>query len=113
MVKKKRNQPDVEEDDNIFDNSDIDCLPVFSEKKKFTNLDSFEKMVLRDYIRSKITEHLECINKFPTEHELIGIRKQMMSFFEEEHNVLLKKDIPLRKFFEDNATSIINKLQTK
>lgn len=109
-----QNQPDIEiADDVIFDDADIDCLPVFSEKKKFSELDSDEKMVLRDYIRSEIAEHLEYINKIPTENELIEMRKRMMSFFDEEHNILLKKDVPLRKFFEDNAASIINKLQKK
>ncbi|MDU1892492.1 MAG: hypothetical protein E6767_17545 [Dysgonomonas sp.] len=109
-----RSQPDIENDDDaIFEDADIDCLPVFSEKKKFSELDSYEKMVLRDYIRSEITEHLEYVNKTPTENDLIEIRKRMMSFFDDEHNILLKKDVPLRKFFEDNAASIINRLQKK
>lgn len=98
-------------DDYIFDDPDIDYLPVFSENKKFSELDSFEKMVLRDYIRSEIMEHLESVNRMPTENELIEMRKRMMFFFEDEYNILLKKDVTLRKFFEDNATSIINKLQ--
>ncbi|WP_255349815.1 hypothetical protein [Dysgonomonas sp. HGC4] len=109
-----RSQPDIEPDDNyIFENPDIDYLPVFSEKKKFSELDSYEKMVLRDYIRSEITEHLEFSNKIPTENDLIEIRKRMTSFFDDEHNILLKKDVTLRKFFEDNAASIIHKLQKK
>ncbi len=109
-----RSQPDIEiDDDYIFDDPDIDCLPVFSEKKKFSELDSYEKMVLRDYIRSEITEHLEYVKKIPTENELIEMRKRMMSFFEDEHNILLKKDTTLRKFFEDNAASMIKKLQKK
>ncbi|MBD8347813.1 hypothetical protein H7X67_07460 [Dysgonomonas sp. HGC4] len=104
----------MEPDDNyIFENPDIDYLPVFSEKKKFSELDSYEKMVLRDYIRSEITEHLEFSNKIPTENDLIEIRKRMTSFFDDEHNILLKKDVTLRKFFEDNAASIIHKLQKK
>lgn len=49
----------------------------------------------------------------PTESELIEMRKRMMSFFDGEHNILLKKDATLRKFFEGNATSMINKLQKK
>ncbi|MFR3215919.1 MAG: hypothetical protein ACLTWE_10680 [Dysgonomonas mossii] len=110
--KGKVEQPEIEiDDDYIFDDADIDCLPVFSEKKKFSELDSYEKMVLRDYIRSEITEHLEYVKKIPTETELIEMRKRMMSFFDEEHNILLKKDTILRKFFEDNAASMINKLQ--
>lgn len=109
---RKNELPDIViADDYISDDPDIDYLPVFSEKKKFSELDSFEKMVLRDYIRSEITEHLESVNSMPTENELIEMRKRMMFFFEDEHNILLKKDATLRKFFEDNATSIINKLQ--
>lgn len=112
---RKNELPDIKiiDDDDLFDDADIDCLPVFSEKKKFSELDSYEKMVLRDYIRSEITEHLEYVNKIPNDTDLIEIRKRMMSFFDDEHNILLKKDVPLRKFFEDNAASIINKLQKK
>lgn len=114
ILEMNRSQSEIEPDDEyIFDNPDIDCLPVFSEKKKFSELDSYEKMVLRDYIRSEITEHLKFSNKIPTENKLIEIRKRMMSFFEDEHNILLKKDITLRKFFEDNAASMINKWQKK
>ncbi len=103
---------DIEiDDDSIFDDADIDCLPVFSEKKKFSELDSYEKMVLRDYIRSEIREHLENVKNLPTENELIEMRKRMMSFFDVECNILLKKDKILRKFFEDNAASMIQKLQ--
>ncbi|MDR2948735.1 MAG: hypothetical protein LBV71_05955, partial [Prevotella sp.] len=96
-----------------FDDTDIDSLPIFSEKKKFTELDNYEKTLLRDYIRSEIIEHWEYSGLYPNENELIEIRKRMRAVFEEECNILLKNDATLRKFFQDNATSAINKLQKK
>lgn len=50
-----QSQPEIEDnyDDYAFDDPDIDCLPVFSEKKKFSELDNYEKMMLRDYIVQK------------------------------------------------------------
>ncbi len=100
-------------DEDMYDYTDIDNLPIFSEKKKFTDLDGDEKTLLRDYIRSEITEHCEYSGSYPNENELIEIKKRMIAVFEEECNILLKNDATLRKFFQDNAASIINKLQKK
>lgn len=110
-----RSQPEIEDnyDDYVFDDPDIDCLPVFSEKKKFAELDNYEKMLLRDYIHSVITEHWEYSSKIPNEAELIEIKKHMIIFLEEEQNILLKNDATLRQFFQANATNIIGKLQKK
>lgn len=99
--------------DDIYDYTDIDVLPVFSEKKKFTELDNYEKMLLRDYIRSEIIEHWEYSKLYPKEQDLIEIRKRMMRVLEEECHILLKNDATLRKFFQDNAAVAINKLQKK
>lgn len=103
-----------EEDyDDIYDYTDIDALPIFSEKKKFTELDNYEKMLLRDYIRSAIIEHWEYLNICPNEQDLIEIRKGMMRVVEDEWHITLKNDKTLRKFFQDNAAVAINKLQKK
>jgi hypothetical protein len=102
-----------ENDEDIYDDTEINNLPVFSEKKKFTELGDDEKNLLRDYIRSEIIEHWEHSNVCPDENELVEIRKRMMGIFEEECHVLLKNDATLRKFFQDNATSAMNKLQKK
>lgn len=99
--------------DDMYDYTDIDALPVFSEKKKFTELDNYEKMLLRDYIRSEIIEHWEYSKLYPKEQDLIEIRKRMMRVWEEECHILLKNDAILRKFFQDNAAVAINKLQKK
>ena len=99
--------------DDIYDYTDIDAHPVFSEKKKFTELDNYEKMLLRDYIRSAIIEHWEYLNVCAKEQDLIEIRKRMMRVLEEECHILLKNDAILRKFFQDNAAVAINKLQKK
>ena len=40
------------DDGYIFDDADVDNVPVFSESRRFSLLDSHEKMLLRDYIRS-------------------------------------------------------------
>lgn len=104
---------DIEDDDIFSDDADIDYIPVFSEKKKFSELDNYEKMVLRDYIYSAITEYLERSDKLLNESELIEIKKQMIVYLEEEHNITLKNDATLRQFFQANATNIINKLQKK
>ena len=74
--------------DDIYDYTDIDAHPVFSEKKKFTELDNYEKMLLRDYIRSAIIEHWEYLNVCPKEQDLIEIRKRMMRVLEEECHIL-------------------------
>ncbi|NDV96717.1 hypothetical protein D0T84_17615 [Dysgonomonas sp. 521] len=103
----------MENEDIFFDAAAIDYLPVFSEKKKFSELDSYEKMVLRDYIYSAITEHLEYSDKLLNESELVEIKKRMIVYLEEEHNITLKNDATLRQFFQANATNIINKLQKK
>lgn len=99
--------------DDMYDYADIDNLPVFSGKKKFTELDNYEKTLLRNYIRSEIIEQWEYSNLYPNEQELIEIKKRMISVFEEECHIILKNDATLRKFFQDNATSAINKLQKK
>lgn len=93
--------------------TDIDNIPVFSEKKKFTELDGEEKMLLRDYIRSEIREYWESSELYPNENELIEIRKRMIGVFEEEYHIILKNDATLRKFFQDNTAVVINKLQKK
>lgn len=100
-------------DNVIFDNADIDSLPVFSEKKKFSGLDKYEKMLLRDYIYSEISEYLAYSDKVLSETELIEIRKRMIVYLEEEQHILLKNDATLRQFFQDNVTSTLNKLQKK
>lgn len=112
LPQERKNQLlDIEiDDDYIFDDADIDCLPIFSEKKKFTELDNYEKMLLRDYIYSAITEHWGYSDKKLNENDLIEIRKRMITFFEEESNILLKSDVTLRQFFEANVTNIINKM---
>lgn len=45
------------DDESVFDDADVDNMPVFSESRRFSRLDSYEKMLLRDYIRSCIREH--------------------------------------------------------
>lgn len=104
---------DIEDEDVFLDDADIDCIPVFSVKKKFAELDNSEKMLLRDYIHSAIVEYREYSGKILNENELIEIRKQMTAFFEEEQNIILKNDATLRQFFQTNATNVINKLQKK
>jgi len=107
-------QPEIEPDDDfIFDDADIDCMPVFLEKKKFSELDNYEKMILRDYVYSAIIEHREYSGKDLNENELIEIRKQMIIALEEECNITVKVDATLRQFFQTNATNTINKLQKK
>ena len=114
ILEMNRNQSEIEPDNEyIFDNPDIDCLPVFSVQKKFSELDNYEKMLLRDYIHSVITEHWTYSNKILNENELIELRKQMLCFFEEEEHFTLKNDATLRQFFQANATNIIGKLQKK
>ena len=61
------------DDGYIFDDADVDNVPVFSESRRFSLLDSHEKMLLRDYIRSCIREHREFSGRFPTEDELVEI----------------------------------------
>ena len=98
---------------DIFKDADIDNMPVFSEKKKFTELDTSEKTLLRDYICSQIDEHWTLSGKVLTEIELVEIKKRMIAVFEQECHIILKNDVTLRQFFHDNATSIINTLQKK
>ena len=45
------------DDESVFDNADVDNMPVFSESRRFSRLDGYEKMLLRDYIRSCIRKH--------------------------------------------------------
>ena len=47
------------DDESVFDNADVDNMPVFSESRRFSRLDGYEKMLLRDYIRSCIRKHRE------------------------------------------------------
>ena len=54
------------DDESVFDDADVDNMPVFSESRRFSRLDSYEKMLLRDYIRSCIREHREYSGRFPT-----------------------------------------------
>jgi len=104
---------DIEDEDIFSENADIDNLPVFSEKKKLSELDNDGKMLLRDYIRSEIIGHWEYSNVYPNESELVEIKKRMIGIFEEECHIPLKNDATLRKFFQDNAASVINRLQKK
>ena len=114
VLEVNRSQPEIEpDDDTLFADVDIDCLPVFYEKKKFSELDNSEKMILRDYIRSVITEHWKFSSEVPNENELIETRKRMILALEEECSITLKNDATLRQFFQTNATNIINKLQKK
>lgn len=103
----------IEDMDTSYDDTDIDILPAFFEKKKFAELDKDEKTLLKDYIRSEIIEHWEHSNICPNENELVEIRKRMIGIFEEECYASLKNDAALRKFFQDNVASAINRLQKK
>lgn len=99
------------DDGYIFDDANIDDMPVFSESRRFSRLDSYEKMLLRDYIRSYIREYREYSGRFPTENELVEIRKQAISVLEDEWHITLKNDKQWRQFFQDNAKAAIAKLQ--
>ena len=59
---------------------DIDALPVFSERKKFTELNNSEKTLLRDYIRSQIVEYWEHSGLFLNEMQLIELKKTNTRF---------------------------------
>ena len=93
------------DDGYIFDDADVDNVPVFSESRRFSLLDSHEKMLLRDYIRSCIREHREFSGRFPTEDELVEIRKRAISALEDEWHITLKNDKQCRQFFQDNESS--------
>ena len=99
------------DDGYIFDDADVDNVPVFSESRRFSLLDSHEKMLLRDYIRSCIREHREFSGRFPTEDELVEIRKRAISALEDEWHITLKNDKQWRQFFQDNVAAVIAKLQ--
>ena len=99
------------DDESVFDDADVDNMPVFSESRRFSRLDSYEKMLLRDYIRSCIREHREYSGRFPTEKELVEIRKRAISVLEDEWHITLKNDKQWRQFFQDNAKAAIAKLQ--
>ena len=99
------------DDESVFDDADVDNMPVFSESRRFSRLDSYEKMLLRDYIRSCIREHREYSGRFPTENELVEIRKRAISVLEDEWHITLKNDKQWRQFFQDNAKAAIAKLQ--
>lgn len=47
------------DDGYTFDDANIDEMPLFSESRRFVSLDNYQKMQLRDYIRSCIREHWE------------------------------------------------------
>ena len=100
-----------DDDEYIFDDAGIDDMPVFPESRWFAGLDNYEKMSLRDYIRSCIREYRECSGRFPTEHELVEIRKRTMGVLEEEWHSTLKNDKQWRQFFQDNVKAAIAKLQ--
>ena len=79
------------DDGYIFDDAtDMDDMPFFSESKRFASLENYEKMLLRDYIRSCIREHWEYSGSFPKENELIEIRKRTLSVLEEDWHIVLK-----------------------
>lgn len=98
----------------IFDDAtDMDDMPFFSESKRFASLENYEKMLLRDYIRSCIREHWEYSGGFPKENKLIEIRKRTLSVLEEDWHIVLKNDKQWRQFFQDNVKAAITKLQKK
>lgn len=108
--------PKIEEEldrdyDNMYDYADIDSLPIFSEKKKFKELERAEKNGIRDYIYSEIIEFQKDFDHFPNEEELIIIRKRLLNVLEEEWNIILKNDAVFKQFFNDNATATINRLK--
>ena len=72
---------------------------------------NYEKMSLRDYIRSCIQEYRECSGRFPTENELVEIRKRTMGVLEEDWHITLKNDKQWRQFFQDNVAAVIAQLQ--
>lgn len=96
----------------IFDDAtNMDDMPFFSESKRFVSLENYEKMLLRDYIRSCIREHWEYSGSFPKENELIEIRKRTLNVLEEDWHIVLKNDKQWRQFFQDNVKAAIAKLQ--
>lgn len=99
------------DDGYIFDDANIDDMPVFSESRRFSSLENYEKMLLRDYIHSCIREHREYSGGFPKENELVEIRKRTMSVLEDEWHITLKNDKQWRQFFLDNVKAAIAKLQ--
>lgn len=99
------------DDGCTFDDANIDEMPLFSESRRFVSLDNYQKMQLRDYIRSCIREHWKDSGSFPKENELVEIRKRTMSVLEEDWHIALKNDKQWRQFFQDNVKAVINKLQ--
>lgn len=97
--------------ESAFEDTNVDNMPVFSENRRFSRLDRYEKMLLRDYIRSCIREHRECSGRFPTENELVEIRKRAISVLEDEWRITLKNDKQWRQFFQDNVAAVIAQLQ--
>ena len=90
----------------FYDATDMDDMPFFSESKRFASLENYEKMLLRDYIRSCIREHWEYSGSFPKENELIEIRKRTLSVLEEDWHIVLKNDKQWRQFFQDNVKAL-------
>ena len=93
--------------------TDIDRLPVFAETMKFKELHGEFKALLREYIHREVSDYWELHQKNPPEHILIEIRKRMLCVVEEEYNIILKNDALFRQFFQDNAASVLTKLQKK
>lgn len=108
-------EDDIEEDNDDYEClfTDIDRLPVFAETLKFKELHGEFKTLLREYIHREVSDYWELHQKNPPEHILIEIRKRMLCVVEEEYNIILKNDALFRQFFQDNAASILNKLQKK
>ena len=57
------------DDESVFDDADVDNMPVFSESRRFSRLDSYEKMLLRDYIRSYNRELQKYFGRFTKKKE--------------------------------------------
>lgn len=116
-----RGEPSFDEEDNKGEYheeygdgfTDIDRLPVFPETLKFKELHGEFKTLLREYIHREVSDYWELHQKNPPEHILIEIRKRMLCVVEEEYNIILKNDALFRQFFQDNAASVLTKLQKK
>lgn len=109
-------EDDMEEynDEHGYDGfTDIDRLPVLAETMKFKELHGEFKALLREYIHREVSGYWELHQKNPPEHILIEIRKRMLCVVEEEYNIILKNDALFRQFFQDNAASVLTKLQKK
>lgn len=116
-----RGEPSFEEEDDMEEYheeygdgfTDIDRLLVFPETLRFKELHGEFKALLREYIHREVSDYWELHQKNPPEHILIEIRKRMLCVVEEEYNIILKNDALFRQFFQDNAASVLTKLQKK